>query len=310
MVVSKSTSETLPTVLVLLATFDGERFLPEQLRSVASQCNVRPTVLVRDDGSHDNTILLVAAECEALGLDLMVMDDELGPTGSAGSNFMAIASVAVDQPFDYFAFCDQDDIWLPDKLSRSIALLRASDGAGYSSNLTAFSDRDLDEWPVLKTGPQRQFDYLFQGASAGCTYVLTPDALRHCVDLLPDGRFPNWLSHDWYIYAACRARGLVWVMDDESHIRYRQHDSNAFGAKPGLRGYVDRLSLMRSGWYRNHILWLSKVLPLDDEATAVTRAVQRFNFVDRLFLLRSASQFRRRFRDRLFLRLTITFGLL
>lgn len=303
-------TESDPAVLVLLATYNGTRFLFEQLESVANQKNVNATVLLRDDGSHDDTNRLVSTGCEALGLDLSVIRDELGPTGSAGANFMAIANIAVDLPFDYFAFCDQDDIWLPDKLSRSIALLRTANAAGYSSNLTAFSDHKIKEWPVRKSGAQRRFDYLFQGASAGCTYVLTPAALRNCVDLLPDGRFPKWLSHDWYIYAACRARGMAWVMDHESHIRYRQHDGNAFGAKPGLRGIIDRLSFMRSGWYRNHIAWLSKVIPLDDEALAITRAVQRMNFRDRLFLLRSASQFRRRLRDRLLLRLTIAFGLL
>ena len=298
------------SVLVLLATYNGARFLREQLGSLAAQKGVRVAILWRDDGSVDHTRELVVTQCAALDLDLRIIGDEIGATGSAGANFMAIARAAIDAPFDYFAFCDQDDIWLPDKLSKSIAMLREGDAAAYSSNLTAFSDRTAREWIVRKSGAQGPFDYLFQGASAGCTYVLTPEALRHCVDLLPGGRFPKWLSHDWYVYAACRAAGMAWVMDDESRIRYRQHDDNAFGAKPGLRGLIDRLSFMRSGWYRNHIAWLSKVIPLDDKALAITAAVERLNMRDRLYLLWSASHSRRRFQDRLLLRLTIIFNLL
>lgn len=300
----------LVAVAILLATRNGAQYLRQQVDSLAGQTGVALTVFCRDDASSDNTVALLAEVCATHGLALRMIEDGLGPSGSAGANFMAIARAVRGEPFDHFAFCDQDDIWLPDKLMRAVARLADEKAAGYSSNLLAFDDRTGRQWIVAKDQPQRRWDYLFQGASAGCTYVLTREALHACVDAIPPGPFPAWLSHDWFVYAACRARGLPWVIDDAACILYRQHGGNVFGAKPGWRGVFERYRFARSGWYRRHIAWLAQVLPLSPDAARLARAAVRLGARDRILLSRSLRELRRRPRERVMLALMIASGLL
>ena len=152
--------------------------------------------------------------------------------------------------FDYISFADQDDVWAPEKLSVAVTKI-GHDGCAYSSNLMAFSEDGKRVWVVNKFGPQTEMDFIFQGASAGCTYVFKREVLHPIVETLKsiDFEIIKNISHDWLIYAIVRSMGKKWIMDENSYIFYRQHQNNNYGDKKGWQLVLSKFSLVKSGWY-------------------------------------------------------------
>src|SRR5690606_2902035 len=95
------------------------------------------------------------------------------PSGSAAGNFARLLRDIELEPGEHLALADQDDIWLPGKLARAIATLQRSGADGYASDLIAFWP-DGRQQPVVKSQPQRAYDYLTQTPSAGSTFLLSP----------------------------------------------------------------------------------------------------------------------------------------
>lgn len=299
-----------PKIAVLIATFNGAAHIEEQIRSIAGQVDVQPHIFLRDDGSSDDTVASARLAAEAGEVGLTVLEDRLGASGSAGANFLILlrdAPLPVD--IEYLAFADQDDIWLSKKLSRAVERLQAEWASGYSCNLVAFDERTGRTSVIDKAQRARRLDYLFQSASAGCTYVLDRagiEAARKPLLALPE--IPRAVSHDWYVYAACRAAGLGWYLDTEALIRYRQHGANVEGARRGLFGSLRRLRQSRSGWYRWHIGWLAQTLALDPRAARVASMITRLSWPDRLRLVLDVKEMRRSRRDRIALAALILAG--
>ena len=124
-----------PRVRVLLTTFDGERWLEEQLASLRAQVRVEVSVVASDDSSTDRTPAILEAAAKAGGLAVLPKLPER--FGNAHRNFMRLIR---DTPLDdaeYFALSDQDDIWLPEKLARAVEVLRGTGADVYGSNVTA-----------------------------------------------------------------------------------------------------------------------------------------------------------------------------
>ncbi|RYF21577.1 MAG: glycosyltransferase, partial [Oxalobacteraceae bacterium] len=208
----------IPKVAVLLASFNGERFIADQLATVRHQAQVDVRIFVRDDGSHDNTAAVLSEQP-----DVTLCGMGTAPTGSAARNFLEMLATLDFGDAEYVALADQDDLWLPNKLQRGVGCLESSGTGGYSCNLSAFdNDGRKAPWLLLKHGPLKPLDYLFQGASAGCTYILT----RACADAvqqwLRSVTFPTniGVSHDWLLYAFVRNRDLGWYCDDLALILY------------------------------------------------------------------------------------------
>jgi rhamnosyltransferase len=301
---------SVPKVAVLLAAFNGEKFIASQLASVFGQVGVDIHVIARDDGSSDGTVYELRSFQKAMPGRLTILDDDKHNGGSAGRNFLAILQQLSEHDYDYFALCDQDDIWNPVKIVNAIHCMRSSNSAAYSSNLIAFDDRKQRTWFIHKSHPRRQFDYLFQSASAGCTYVLDRRAFAIVQSVLKKNTLtlPRILSHDYLIYALCRSHGLRWVMDDASYIFYRQHDSNAFSAMPGMSGLWQRWHLARGGWFKQNIMFVTKLLPDDMMASAISDRLENLTLTNRLWLATRCHQFRRRRRDQILLAITILLG--
>lgn len=302
----------LPTVGVMLATYNGERFVGEQIDSILAQRGVMPTIYVRDDGSSDGTLAVIRAYTEAHPGQVVMLPAAPMRFGAACGTFLSMVADLRDAPHAYFAFSDQDDIWLPEKLSRAVIQLRATGASGYASNLTAFSEAEGREWVIAKARPQRRFDHLFQAASAGCTYVFDAGAAALIASRI--GRTEDHdlggMSHDWLCYAICRSHGLSWIIDDWSGIRYRQHDNNQFGALPGLGGALKRLSLMHAGWYRDIMLRNRAFLDAGNIAEqAIFDRMARLSFRDRLWLAAQGGAFRRELKARLALAGALVAGL-
>lgn len=296
---------TRTRVAVLLATYNGMPYLEEQVASILAQLNVEITIFVSDDLSTDATLEFLN------GLnDNRIIILPAKKSGSGANNFFRLICDANIDKFDYIAFSDQDDLWTPRKLLRAIMEIEKNNCGGYSSDLIAF---DLDNhkiWYMSKSSKLKTFDYLFQGASAGCTYVLSRDAILLVRDKISPtlNSIPINFSHDWLLYAICRSHGLGWCLDNQAHIYYRQHSRNAYGALPGFRGFVFRFNLLRNGWYRQHVLWLGLFLKRSKDEMAVLSAVERLSLIDRFFLIFHIKNFRRRNFDCFFLLVALFTG--
>ncbi len=288
-------------VLVLMATHNGIRWVAEQLHSIHTQQGVDVSVLASDDGSTDGTFEYLNANPNVKLLA------KRGPYGTAGKNFFNLLLRADFSGYDFVAFSDQDDVWYPGKLKRAVDYLKTNGCHGYSANMTAFWE-DGREILLDKAQPQREWDYLFQGAGAGCTYVMTMKLANGIRDsLLENPLIPEEIClHDWFIYAWARAQGLAWFIDKESVMRYRQHDKNEFGMNIGSNGARSRLRQMRSGWYRNQVTAIARVCHVESQLLVST--VLSKTWSGRLALALHAGRFRRSNREAVFLALCAVMG--
>lgn len=302
----------LPSFAILLASYNGGPFITEQIHSILAQTDSEVQIFIRDDGSTDGTVMIVSELQTAVLGRITVVSDSLGPTGSAAANFFALLNSVDLTSFDYIAFADQDDIWLPGKLKRAFECISNQGGGGYSSNLTAWECDSGTYWEMRKHGKRKKHDYLFQGASAGCTYVLdAKTALLVRQRLAPlERRYCRGISHDWVIYAICRSADVPWFRDTEAYIHYRQHANNVYGALPGLAGIAARFEMISNGWYREHILWLENVIENNPAERRLFARFRRDGLLDRLYLAVHAGNFRRDRNDVWKLRLAFLLGLL
>jgi rhamnosyltransferase len=286
--------DNIPRVLVLLATFNGARWLDEQLDSIFAQRQVRVTVLASDDGSLDDTLVLL--QRRAVGPQPVGILPGAGTRLGAAGNFLRLLREAPLGDFDFVALADQDDVWLHDRLARACEQLAGLGAQGYSSDAMAFWKGGRRR-PLGKGHPQRRFDHLFEPAGPGCTYVLSSSlAIALQCELLRDPqRFEGLGYHDWLIYAFARVKGFRWVIDPTPGVEYRQHDANELGANFGSAAVQRRWGRLTSGWFRDQVLHIATLWQSDHDE--IVQRMRRLQWRDRLWLARRASLLRRRPRD-------------
>ena len=242
----------VPQVLVLLAAYNGAAWITTQIESILAQEGVAVDIIVRDDRSRDDTAGVVASEFSG-NPRVRIVDAEQA-SGSAGANFRELIVAVDDADFDYVAFADQDDVWLPQKLRAAVDGLRRSGAAGYSGAVEAF-------WPngrkqILGQDSRcREADFLFEGAGQGCTFVLSRELFfmtQRFINENPDA-CGNFHYHDWLVYLVARSAGAAWYFDPQVVMQYRQHEGNEIGARGGWDAISKRLRLIRNGWYRRQL---------------------------------------------------------
>jgi rhamnosyltransferase len=279
-------------VAVLLATHNGAGLLGEQLDSILAQAGVDVDVWVSDDASSDGTLAyLQTRSAENARIHLMTP----GRFGSAADNFLRLIRDAPLANYGFIAFADQDDVWEPFKLRTAIDQLIRFSAGGYSSDMIAFDEKTGREWLIRKSSPPTDLDYLFGGASAGCTYVLSTQAASTIQRVMLSQMTParGW-SHDWLFYAICRSNGFRWVFDPSHPIRYRQHAANQYGAKAGLAGVAFRIRNIVNGWYRARILDNGHFLQRRGLEGEVLARVRQLSLADRVWLAGRGWRMRRR----------------
>ena len=302
---------SVPKVVVLLAAFNGLRWIDEQVASILDQSGVAVRIVAADDNSTDGTAEWLA-ECARREPRLSVLPDRTG-TGSSSANFYRLLT-KVDTGDALVAFADQDDLWMPGKLQRHAALL-AGGFDGVSSSVTAFTaagKRTL----VRKDFPQRDRDYLLESPGPGSTFLLTPRLAQLTRDLLSrtDAVAPEVEFHDSLIYAIARAHGWSWHIDGDSSVDYRQHDDNVMGSNTGLAAALERLRLIRTHWLRNHAVLLTRVsiqsAPVEDRPALerILALMTGRGIRNRFALARMAGQMRRRPRDQRIIAVLVAIG--
>ena len=236
-----------PRFAVCMAAFNGMAFVADQIHSILAQQEVALQLFINVDRSTDGTEELLAGwAASEPRITLLPLGNHFG---SPGRNFYRLLRDVNLMEFDYLSFADQDDLWHPDKLWRAHCLIKKLDAAAYSSNFTAF-------WPsgktclVNKASPQRKWDYVFESAGPGCTYVIQRSLAIPLQDLVRQGdrRLSAIDYHDWLTYAFARSRGCHWVIDPWSSMQYRQHANNQIGVNAGWRSFWLRAMKILSGY--------------------------------------------------------------
>lgn len=210
-------------IQVLLSTYNGERYLSEQLDSLLQQDYPDIQILIRDDGSADGTVAL-AKKYDEQYPNIRLIED--GNVGIVGSFFQLLLNA--DKDAEYFAFSDQDDIWLPQKLSRAVEHLHPSDSPRLYASRTQYitANRQPLGYSWLPKRPLGLRHALVQNRLIGCTMVFNRATLKLLVSNLPESSLVH--IHDWWVYLVVGALGEV-IFDEQATLLYRQHSSNAIG---------------------------------------------------------------------------------
>lgn len=229
-------------VAILLSTYNGERFLPEQLASLTAQTHADWSLHWRDDGSFDRSVAMVRDFAATIGppraraqpsIERAREHPSQGRLGATGS-FLFLLRAARSDDAAFYAFADQDDVWLTDKLARAVAALApipAGTPALYCARQILVDETltRIGLSPAVAHKPGFP-SALIQNIAAGCTIVLN----RAAAEIVLSGMPPASAYHDWWCYLVVAAAGGEVVHDPEPAILYRQHASNVVGARATL----------------------------------------------------------------------------
>lgn len=227
----------MKTVDVLMSTYNGAKYLNQQIDSILSQKNVYTIIHIRDDGSNDDTMKILEARQRQHPQRIYVFQ---GENIGYQKSFLKLLKFASEKT-DYYAFSDQDDYWYPEKCECAIKKIEENgeEIVLYASPVI-ITDENLHE--IHKTDlsnmPNRLESNFARGRLAGCTFVFTPE-LKIYGNKFSDLNFPleNMPSHDFIISSIAFACGTV-IIDDQSFILHRRHGKSVTS---GGRGMWNRL---------------------------------------------------------------------
>lgn len=242
-------------VSVLLSTYNGERYLEEQLDSILRQQNVKIKLFVRDDGSTDRTVEILQSYSQRYSQMVFWKQKNIGVVNS----FFALMQGAKESS-PYYAFADQDDIWLPEKLERAIQKIQVEENHTDAAVLYCSNTILIDENGSRLKGqkikkPRIAFgNALIENIATGCTCVWNEALLNDVVRETPS----DAIMHDWWLYLTATYLGTV-IYDTDAYLLYRQHSNNVVGAGNGF-------------WKR----WIQRVKRFRERKGAISKQAKQF----------------------------------
>lgn len=274
-----------PTLTILMSTYNGQKYISEQLNSILSQTYENWKLLIRDDGSNDGTQKIIS-EYSKKDERIVIVDDGLGNLGSAGSFLMLLKRVDTA----CFMFSDQDDIWLPDKVSITLSRISSDDIPQLVFTDLHVVDKHLN---VLSDSFMKlsRFDTLtgvtfskliIQNIVVGCTMAGNQRLIERS-GLLNSELIGSVVMHDWWLaLTACVHGKLIYVSDKT--ILYRQHGNNHIGVKKlDLKRYI-KLLLNEKPWikardYLNMVTKQAKAFRRLNESSFTPRQKAQINLL-------------------------------
>ncbi len=218
-------------ITVLLAVYNGEKYLKEQIESILNQSVKDIKILIRDDGSTDNSAEIISFYCDKYPNKISSI---VGlPTGSAIGNFSKLLK---NCDSDYIMFSDQDDVWLPDKIEKTLAAMQSAEQMSENPILVHTDlkvvNQNLDEIAPSFFEFQKLIQkditlpkLLVQNYVTGCTIMINRALREKC------GEIPGeCIMHDWWLALDAVLFGEI-ICINEPTMLYRQHDANQVGAK-------------------------------------------------------------------------------
>ena len=237
------------SVCILMATFNGEKFLKEQLDSIASQTYHNWKLFVSDDGSTDKTLDILKAYQELWGKDRLSIIK--GPKQGFQKNFMSLISSKKIYG-DFYMLCDQDDVWLPHKMTiaighlskqnQTISQLYCGRTTYVSKNLKILQDSQLfSKAPSFRNA-------IVQSIAGGNTMAFN-NKLKETTRIFAK---EDVVSHDWWLYILCELGNGKTYYDRTSYTLYRQHENSLIGANTGLKAKLLRIFLILKGRFADY----------------------------------------------------------
>lgn len=236
-------------VQVLLSTYNGEKYIKEQIKSIFNQIGVDVFCLVRDDGSQDNT-LKILYELKKIYKNLEVISQKnIGWRKS----FKKLVYLSNDN-MDYYSFSDQDDVWLPNKLKRgievlekennNIPLLYYSNAYIVDNDLNIIGEKKNIKPPVIKE------NFISACYGQGCTMIFNLKANQY----FKLYETKNDISHEHWLSCLCAYFGKI-IYDPFYSIFYRQHEHNVFGSKKNNKFYLLKEWILKKKNYKDSLCY-------------------------------------------------------
>ena len=227
-------------IAILLATYNGAKYIREQLDSLFQQSCDDFHLYIRDDGSKDDTLKIVEEYRQKFSDRITVLEDSQKHKGAAKS-FMTLLQEADS---DYYMFCDQDDIWLPTKVEKTLARMKEIEGTAPVLVATDLKVVDEQLSPIkdsfnadLKIDVFRKHPELIcvRHVVTGCTMMFNRAAKEASLPMSPRATM-----HDEWVALSVHFKGGIISILDETTILYRQHTSNTLGANQASKGFFER----------------------------------------------------------------------
>jgi glycosyltransferase involved in cell wall biosynthesis len=308
--------ETTGRVAIWLATRNGAAFLDDQLGSLAAQTHPSIDIRASDDGSTDGTMAILSDWRGRWNKGGFTISQ--GPRDGFAENFRALICDEATQG-DFFACCDQDDLWEADKLETALAWMRTQDGSApllfcSRTQTVTESGTAIGMSPLFARKPSFR-NALVQSLAGGNTMVLN----RAARDLLAQAsRRVRFVSHDWWAYQLVTGAGGVVHYCPEPLVRYRQHAENLVGANTSWPARLARLRLLAGGqfaqWNEVNLAALDKnralLTPDAIEAMELFARARKGNPVTALASLRKSGVHRQTLKGTLALWASVAFGLM
>ncbi len=218
-------------VTVLMSTYNGEKYIKDQINSIINQCGVDISLIIRDDKSTDGTVDIIR-DLAKKHKNIQVVFDEKNI--GACLSFLRLIEISENMEAEYYAFCDQDDIWLPEKIMEAIKTISKSK-MSYSDtpilycSAVTFVDENLNI--IRKAGlndEKMTFEKsVYDNRSIGCTLVFNQALIKKYLRFFKENK-DSVVMHDWTFVLLTLLTGEV-MYDSESYIYYRQHSGNLVG---------------------------------------------------------------------------------
>jgi len=291
-----------PLVAILMGTHNGARFLPEQLDSLELQTHQNWVLIASDDGSTDDTLRILRAYQAKWPAGKLIIKE--GPKQGYCVNFL---SMACDPAIcaDYYAFCDQDDVWLATKLAVAIQNIAENQEENIPyvyCGRTSYVNEKLKKigCSPLFAFPRSFRNALIQSVAGGNTMVFNQSA-KNALEKMGIVQHP---SHDWWVYQLVTGVGGDVFYDQTPQVLYRQHKDALVGGNNSFAARIERISMVFKGelrrWSDQNIAILSAAYPWlthgSRETLELFKKMRNARLKDRFRLMEVAGLYRQTWR--------------
>lgn len=218
---------------ILMATYNGEKYIHQQIESIINQTFTDWNLYIHDDGSTDKTIEIIKRFTDKR---IHLVEDNIN-FGNSSLNFLHLVKNYANN--DYFAFSDQDDFWLPDKIEKTLSLIKHIENKNNSIPICVGTDLKVVDselqvinesfYDLSKMLLDADFNsLLIENDFTGCTMCMNKAVISY-LEKISESDYSKIIQHDWIIALVCAADGKIMQLAEPTML-YRQHQNNAVGA--------------------------------------------------------------------------------
>ena len=242
-------------IAVLISYYNGSNYIDDQIESIFAQTYNNIDIFIRNDGSDDY--------CDKFSIydNVHLINGE--NVGVAESFIKLLLYVHFNYKYDYYAFCDQDDYWLPEKIEKAINKLEDNNKELYLSN-TTLVDSKLEEIGMnIPLNEPIKKNIIFTNSFQGNTFVFRHTFIENNLMILKKINYKKVLMHDTLIYHLALINNSIYF-DSNSYILYRQHSGNVIGYKKKnnfdkVRLFIKKIKKAKKQLYYNYFAELNEM---------------------------------------------------